>query len=183
MSNKMPEAEVSLLLAINIAKQVNVNSKISVSIDGAQIKTKDVVHFDVARFMQAHNWTKLDDSSKWQGLYKNENTIANIEIHSLPGVGDVVARIHNEKILIVEAKKGTIESSKSSSEYKLIREALGQLLTKEKLQPESVIAIAVPHNPKFEELAIRWRKAPMIKQLGIKIITVERTGKINGLWD
>ena len=182
MSDKMPEAEVSLLLAMSIASRNAVDGAISVAIDGAQIKTKETVHFNFAEFMQTRGWESGDGGGKWQGKYRSGSSASTIEVHSKAGVGDVVATLRDGSTLIVEAKKGTITDSKSSAEYPLLREALGQLLTIPKVPKGAILAVAVPHSRKFQELAERWRKAPLIKRLGILIITVSRDGGTSGLW-
>ena len=47
----MTEPEVSLLIAMNYLQSGEACENITVSIDGAHIKTKDTVHFDIASFM------------------------------------------------------------------------------------------------------------------------------------
>lgn len=89
--------------------------------------------------------------------------------------------LHDGHTLIVEAKKGPLSRSKSSQEYPLMREAIGQLMTIEKIPKKPLLSIAVPHSPKFAELAERWRRAPLISQAGIKIITVAQSGEVHGL--
>jgi len=43
-----------------------------------------------------------------------------------------------------------------------------------------ILAIAVPRSEKFCELAKRWRKAPLIERLGIRILTVGQDGEVDG---
>ncbi len=61
-----------------------------------------------------------------------------------------------------------------------MREAIGQLMTIEKVPDQALLAIAVPHTPKFESLATRWRKAPLIEQACIQILTVATDGEVHG---
>jgi len=82
--------------------------------------------------------------------------------------------------LRVECKKGPLVRSKSSQEYPLLREALGQLLTIAEVTERDLLAVAVPHSAKFQELAQRWRQAPLIKRFGIHVLTVDQTGNVFG---
>lgn len=91
-----------------------------------------------------------------------------------------MARLRSGIILRAECKKGPLSRSRSSQEYPLIREALGQLLTVEEVGEKDILAVAVPHTDRFAELASRWRKAPLLKRLGIRILTVSRTGTVEG---
>jgi len=92
-----------------------------------------------------------------------------------------VAKLRSGRTLRVECKKGSLERTKSSAEYPLLREAIGQLLTIEQVNDDDMLAVAVPESPKFQELATRWREAPLIKKLGIKILTVGQDGSVDGL--
>ncbi len=73
------------------------------------------------------------------------------------------------------------DASKSSAEYKLLREALGQLLTLEVVPANGVLAVAVPHGGRFVKLAERWRRSPLVARLGILIVTVSPEGMVYGL--
>ena len=103
-----------------------------------------------------------------------------IRVHSRPGRGDVVARLRSGHTLRVECKKGPLAHTASSPEYPRMREALGQLLTIEEVGETDILAVAVPHSPKFDELAARWRVSPLVKRLGLRILTVDQKGNVFG---
>ncbi len=126
---KMPEAEVSLRLALFLLRNKLVSTDVSVALDGAQIKTGNTIHFHIYEFLQRNNCEKVGSSQGWQGLYKIASTDHALIIHSNPGKGDVVSTLITGHGLRVECKKGPLTRSKSSQEYPLLREALGQLLT------------------------------------------------------
>lgn len=178
---KMPEAEVSLRLAFFLIKNGFTSNDVEVAIDGAQVKTSDKVHFPISDFLTFEGWHKVKESGVWQGDYANSRFTQKVCIHSRPGKGDVVAQLKSGKRLIVESKKGTLAKSKSSQEYRLLREALGQILTVEDVCEGDVFAVAVPDSPKFQELAGRWRSSPLIDKCGIQILTVARFGHVDGL--
>jgi hypothetical protein len=105
----------------------------------------------------------------------------NVTIHSNPGRGDVVALLRNGQTLRVETKKGPPPHSRSSAEYPLLREAIGQLMTIEKIGPHDILAVAVPKSVQFTKLAARWRDAPLIRRLGIRFLTVDHENSVEGL--
>jgi len=184
MPEKMPEAEVSLRLAFHLIEQELAASDVQVAIDGAQVKTGNTIHFDISKFLLGLEWKKTAASDIWQGIYANNRQQPNqpkVVIHSKPGCGDVVAKLIDGRTLRVECKKGPLDRSKSSQEYPLLREALGQLLTIESVGERDLLAVAVPNSPKFEELARRWREAPLIKRFGILVLTVKRDNQVLGL--
>lgn len=178
---KMPEAEVSLRLAFYLIQRGLTASDVQVAIDGAQVKTSNTIHFAIAEFLQEYAWVKSATDDVWQGTYAHKACRPRIRIHSNPGRGDVVADLINGRTLRVECKKGLLVRSKSSQEYPLLREALGQLLTMDSVGERDLLAVAVPSSVKFEELARRWRQADLIRRFGICLLTVNRDGEVSGL--
>jgi len=120
-------------------------------------------------------------SPSWQGTYCRAGARFRIRIHSNPGRGDVVALLRSGHTLRVESKKGPLIRSPSSAEYPLLREAIGQLMTVESAGDTDILAVAVPKSVKFTELTARWRSAPLIRRLGIRLLTVDRETGVEGL--
>jgi hypothetical protein len=175
----MAEAEVSLRLAFHLLSTRRATGLVRVAIDGAQVKVGDTIRFSIVEFMAAHGW-RSETAGRWQAIYYHQTIAGEVQIHSAPGEGDVVATLAGNDPFVAEAKKGPIIRSRSSAEYPLLREALGQLLTIQELPSNAQLAVAVPKSPKFDELAARWREAPLIQKVGIRILTVARTGEVFG---
>ena len=178
----MSEAEVSLRLAFHLLRNGIATSDVEVAIDGAQIRTLNNLHFPLAEFLEQNKCLSCAPSAGWSGAY-SLGCHHHMIIHSSPGKGDVVAQIKPGLVLRVESKKGTLQRSRSSAEYRLLREALGQLVTIDAVGEHDILAVAVPKSEKFEGLAKRWRDAPLIRKLGIRILTVSRDGSVSGLDD
>ncbi len=176
----MTESEVSLRLAIHLITTGRAQADVSVALDGAQVRLLDRLHFEVIAFMAKQGWRQTVVGEVWQGRYVGDGSSLAVVIHSRAGAGDVTTVIENRKSLLIEAKKGSLRPSRSSAEYRLMREALGQLMTLESIPDDAVLAIAVPHGGRFVKLAERWRKAPLILRSGIHILTVEPSGMVHG---
>lgn len=181
MPERMPEAEVSLRLAFWLIETKRVTSDVRVAIDGAQVAIGEVIHFPIIDFMKLSGWKSSKQTGRWQGNYCCGTSEIGIEIHSQPGVGDVVAELKNGNILRVESKKGPLTLVSGSPEYPLLRSALGHLLTLDEVNQNDVIAVAVPKSARFPQLAERWRNAPLIKRCGIQILLVGRDNQVEGL--
>lgn len=177
---RMPEPEVSLRLAINLIDSGRTDQEVCVSLDGAHIKIKDKILFDLAGFMATLGWIKTNSDSKWQATYRRSPEQPLIRIHSQSGSGDVITVLKNGRTFLAECKKGSLVRSKSSEEYPLMREAFGQLLTLDSVDQDPILAIAVPHGERFIELAARWRSAPLVRRAGIMILTVNQDGEVFG---
>ncbi|MFH1235605.1 MAG: hypothetical protein V1685_01555 [Parcubacteria group bacterium] len=177
---KMSEAEVSLRLAFYLLRHDLVTSDVSVAIDGAQIKTLNEYHFHLSEFLEQNKCLRCEPGTGWSGTY-SFGCSRHLVIHSYPGKGDVVAQMKSGHNLRVESKKGPLQKSRSSAEYPLLREALGQLVSIDSVDENDILAVAVPKSEKFESLAMRWREAPLIRKAGIRILTVARDGTVNGL--
>ena len=180
-SDKMSEVEVSIRLAIYLVKSGKVDSPISIAIDGAQVKTSGTVHFAMSEFMCSQGWN-VDGApgSRWQGVYKHREYQWSIQVHSNAGQGDVTARLRSGHMFVAESKKGPLVRARNSSEYPLIREALGQLLTMESIPDNPFLAVAIPAGERFMELAARWRNAPLVHRAGIHLLTVSQDGDVQG---
>ena len=179
--DRMPEAEVSLRLALYLVRNRLTDGDVDVAIDGAQVENLDKIHFPMNMFLENETMVPESRIGSWQGKYKVGDYENRINIHSTAGLGDVVARLSTGKLLRIESKKGKLQRSKSSSEYPLIREAIGQIMTIPTADDDHLLGIAVPHSDKFAELCLRWVDAPLIRRVGILLLRVHRDGGVDGL--
>lgn len=177
----MSEAEVSLRVAFYLLDRDLAASDIDVAIDGAQVRTGEAIHFSITEFIAQNVCTPVAAFPSWQGTYSRRGARFRLRIHSIPGRGDVVALLQSGHTLRVESKKGPLMRSSSSAEYPLLREAIGQLMTVEVAGESDILAVAVPKSPKFTELTARWRSAPLIRRLGIRLLTVDCENEVEGL--
>ena len=89
--DKMPEAEVTLRLAIALIENDHVLGDVQTAIDGAQVKTGNTVHFPIVEFLNENGWQSSVQIGRWQEKYSNEKYRASIIVHSNAGEGDLVA--------------------------------------------------------------------------------------------
>ncbi len=179
-ADKMPEAEVSLRLAFWLLEHGVKSQTVSVAIDGAQVRSRIGTVFEIEAFLEGAGWRKADRAERWSGEYEGPGG-SRLAIHSRSGEGDVVAQLPSGITLRAECKKGTLHRSKSSSEYPLVREALGQILTMADAKPADVLVVAVPSSEKFEELVSEWRSRCLVKATRIQIATIHREHGVRGL--
>lgn len=172
----MTEPEVSLLIAMNYLQSGEAYENITVSIDGAHIKTKDTVHFDIVSFMRNNGYLKIDAKpNRWQGEYQNPNFSKHIIVCSKSGIGDVTITLRDGKILYIESKKF---KSGSSGEYPAMREAIGQLMTGCPDDSNVIPIVAVPYNEKSLTLANDWSASKRIRNAGIRFMLVRTNGDL-----
>lgn len=174
----MQEAKVSLSVALYYIKNQLTNENVNVSIDGAHIKIKDTIYFDIYGFLNENLCHKIDGSiDSWQGVYEVEGYTPRLIISSTPGIGDVNIVSLEGKHIYVESKKGK-DKNRSNSEYPLMREAIGQLMTGCELNEQLIPVVAVPYSEKSFELAHRWSQFKQIQTLGIKFMLVHEDGNV-----
>ena len=172
----MQEPEVSLRIAMKYIQDHQTCNDVAVSIDGAHIKTKHIVHFDLMGFMLENGYVKCDgDNERWQGAYRSSCHVPRIIVSSRPGEGDVTITLNDGKILFIESKKF---KSGSGGEYPAMREAIGQLMTGCPDRPDVIPVVAVPHSAKSEELAQEWTSNERIRRAGIRFMLVRNDGSI-----
>lgn len=179
-TERMPEAEVALRLAFYLLSLPGSDDTVSVAIDGAQVRVHGGAIFPMTEFLEDHDWVQLRQEGKnvWQGSYQRDGQV--LVVHSRAGVGDVVARIGDHRVR-AECKQGPLMPRPGSREYPLLREAIGQVLTVEILEPQDIMVVAVPQSAKFASLAERWRRRPLMQASGVQIALVGRDGTVSGL--
>ena len=175
----MQEAEVILRIAMHYIREKRTYEDVRVSIDGAHIKTKNTVHFDVNGFLQENGFSKCDgDKERWQGYYQMPGFAPRIAVNTKPGVGDVQMVCPDGKVLYIECKKF---KSGNSPEYPAMREAIGQLMTGCPDDANIIPVVGVPWTEKSETLACQWRHDPKnrrVQQAGINFILVKENGEV-----
>jgi hypothetical protein len=119
-----------------------------------------------------------EGKNAWQGMYEREGQ--RLSVHARSGVGDVVARV-GEKRVRAECKGGPLIKKPGSREYPILRGALGQIVTVERVGADDVLVVAVPYTQQFRRLAVKWREAPLVTRTGIQIVPVGRDGEVEGL--
>lgn len=110
--------------------------------------------------------------------YKVEGYIPQIHVISKSGIGDVNIHTTDGKHLYIESKKGE-EGNKSNSEYPLMREAIGQLMTGQQFTDDLIPIVAVPYTKRSYELACKWSQYKQIRSIGIRFILVFKDGNLN----
>ena len=174
----MQEAEVSLSVALYYIKNRLTDEDVRVSLDGAHLKIKDTIYFDIYGFLNKNSCRKVDGiSDSWQGVYEVEGYLPKLIISSMPGIGDVNIVTLDGKHIYVESKKGK-DKNRSNSEYPLMREAIGQLMTGCQLDERLIPVVAVPYSEKSYELAYRWSRLKQIQMVGIKFMLVQTDGNV-----
>lgn len=174
----MKEAEVSIRTALHYIINGDTEEDVDVAIDGAQVKTKIEVHFEIAKIMRKIGAVKDENiGDSWQGRYYIENLTAGLNIYSGSGKGDVVVKLKSGRLLFVESKGFKIDGNRSK-EYPKMREAIGQLMTCPYYSDNVDLAVAAPDSLKNRELVERWSKLFLMKQAKIKFILVTRDGAV-----
>jgi len=178
-SKYMKEAEVSLAIALYFIKSGLATGTVKVSIDGAHVKVKEKVIFDINTYLEENGLTKIDNGSeRWQGMYSIHNCSCNLEIHSRPGEGDVVIPLSDSNVIVIESKGGSGDK-KGNQEYRMIREAIGQLMTNDYYTERLIPYVAIPYSKKVSSLVEKWSENELIKKSKIGFILVDITGDVN----
>lgn len=173
----MTEAEVILRLAMYYIKNKLTEDHVTVSIDGAHVKTGNTVHFDIFVFLKKEGLIKIDaEPERWQGEYAIKGFDSHVIISSTPGIGDVNIILCDGCIIHAECKKG--KNDKRGQEYPLMREAIGQLMTGCDFTEGVIPMVAVPYTNKSKQLAERWSALTQIKNLGIKFALISENGEV-----
>lgn len=172
----MLEPEVSLYIAMRYIEEGKTQNDVAVSIDGAHVKTKNTLHFDLVGFMRKNGYEKCNHDERWQGVYQSKSHSQRIIVSSQSGEGDVIITLNDGKTMYIESKKF---KSGNSGEYPSMREAIGQLMTSCPDTPDTIPIVAVPYSAKSADLSETWSKNERIRKAGICFILVHDNGNID----
>ena len=113
----------------------------------------------------------------WVTVYEVESYKSKLIISSKSGIGDVNMVSLDGKQIYVESKKGK-DKNRSNSEYPLMREAIGQLMTRCQWDEQLIPVVAVPYSEKSCELAHRWSQFKQIQMVEIKFMLLYDGGNV-----
>ena len=167
------EAEVSLRFALRLLDGTRAR-RVAVNVDGAVLKLQSS-SFPIAAFLSKRGWARVvaSDSSDWRGKWTKQGR--EILLASGTGEGDVVLR-DGKRRLVAECKGGPARKSRNGRERIGLQNAIGQLVTKRKHDEAEILVVAVPDTPEFRRLGAEFRRAPLVRILGISIVFVVSRG-------
>jgi hypothetical protein len=158
---KKTEAEVIIGIAQYLIKEKMIDGCVQISLDGMHKKVYP----------------------EWKEKINGANILENTN----SGYGDVFATFSDtfadligKNKLFIECKKGSYSISKNSQEYKLMREAIGQIATIQNYDSDTLYAIAVPKSKRTVKLADEWLRSEGVKKLGIKILLIDENDNVSG---
>ena len=180
----MPEAELTLRLAIALLEVSGFGSHAKVAIDGAHVRIKghyakgrwveEQNIFDIAGFLSDCGFRHGELKDGWQGKYTYNGSSLDIK----PNSGfDVQVNVSGRWIR-VECKGGPIVPTKGKSPNAILASAIGQVICEECVIEGDDLWVAIPDSPQFQRTAERIATVPAFCRSKIKIVLVNRHGEI-----
>lgn len=176
----MPEAEVSLRVALWLFESHPALSHVDVAVDGAHVRIAAHVSdgrtvaersvFDVQAFLEGNGWRSPADS--WRGTYTSGKRT--LSVRSMTGF-DVQASLPDSCRLCVESKGGPLSPRKGRSAAQILATALGQALVTP-AGPDTSVLVAVPDTEAFEAAALRAAESDVYRRTHFRIALVGKSG-------
>jgi hypothetical protein len=180
----MTRTEVALRLARWLLTSHLAQSPVAVFLSGRELTRRGTPVFPVQRFLSERGCTRRGvgghGSDDWRGDYIMKGVPHALALESSGDGPDVVAPLTFDRRLIVHATRGTLLPTRSPGEHKLLRGAIGRAVSFEEYQPGDVGAVAAPRSLRFRALASRWRESALALRANLLILTVDRTGSVDG---
>jgi hypothetical protein len=180
--SRMSQTEVALRLAVHLIARRVAATPVSVALTGGELTRADAPRFPVVDFLEAHGFVRREGrgAKGWKGTYAIGRARATLILHGRFDDSDLTTTLTNGRRLVCEVSGGPIEPTRSPTETKLLRSAIGKLLTKPGVVPDDLLVVAVPRSARFRDLAVQWLKAPRLEPTGIRIVVVDRAGSVIG---
>ena len=179
----MSATETSLRLARWLLARKLVVSEIDVALTGDELTRRDTPRFPVERFLAERSVSRLDGGAggDWKGRYLLQGAAHALRLHSDRDQGDVVATLANGRRLVAQVSRGVVGETRSPAEHRMLRAVIGRAVTFEHYEPGDWGAAVVPRNARFRQLASRWRRTQPMERSGLLILTVDRSGEVDGV--
>ena len=174
-TDRVPEAEVALNLALHLVRHPLSAPTVEVSIDGAQVNVAGEPIFRISDFLQSQGWRQTEKIGRvdWSGVYEKGGL--RLRVDSKPGKADVRARVGQRRV-IAECKGGPVGGRRGNPEYPRLRQAVGQLVTMEEAYDGDILVVAVPNTESFKRRVEDFQKRPLVARLGIRFVLVDEHG-------
>ena len=173
--SKMTEPEVSLSVAVYYIERGDVVGDVIVSLDGAHMRVKGSVYFDVPLFMRGKGYEKVENDAPKREVYQNKAHSSRVIVERKSGQGDVVFSAKDGRSFFVESKKF---KGGNSPEYPAMREAIGQLMTGQ-CPHDSIPVVAVPYTDTSKKLAEKWlENSNRLGEAGVCFMLVKPDGSV-----
>ena len=101
-----------------------------------------------------------ESSTDWRGIHRMPHVPHAITLDSELDAGDLTATLNSGRHPVADVSRGMLRSSYT---------------------PSDLPAAVVTRSPRFRTLAARWRESPAVVRDGMLILTIDRTGSVDGL--
>ena len=180
---RMTRTEVSLRLALHLIQQHYVNSDVTVTLTGDEMKPRP--HrpiFPVEEFLTKHGCQKQGATADdWPDRYSVDGHAHAIILRDKLDDAPLSATLASGGRLLVDVMGGPTYGTRSCREHTQLRTAIGRAITFDEVRRIDVVAVAMPRSKRFRELALLWRDAPRFVASGLRLICVDRAGNVDGL--
>src|SRR5439155_3983578 len=133
-SHRMTQTEAALRTALLLMKCGAVGSDVIVTLTGAELSRQERPVFPVEAFLRDRGCPPIDPQSRdWRGTYTIEHVPFTLTLRSRPHGPDIQTSLADGRRLAIAATAGPLRATKSSTEHKLLRSAIGRIMTDEEV--------------------------------------------------
>ena len=180
--NKMTQTEVALRLANYLLAQKLTATPVDVALTGYELTRRNRPIFPIVRYLTERGYTPDQLADDWRGTYLLKGATQPLRLtDDDEASADVITTLTSGRRLLAHVSRGSLASTRSPAEHKLLRGALGRALTNVNARCDDLLITAVPRSGRFRELAVQWRDAQGMLRSQVLIVTVDRTGAVDGL--
>ena len=176
-ASRMSRTEAALRFARFLITSRVVTGDVHVSLTGFELNRRKQPQFAVRRFLRERGCMPCGEVRDWRGRYTMKAVPFALVVTDDRSAADVVASIAHDRRLVTHVSRGCLESSRSSSEHRVLAALMGRALSHDGYAPGDVPAVVVPRSQAYRRLAAEWRELPLVRRSGLLILTIDRTGQ------
>jgi len=179
-AGRMSQTECALRLAIWLIRSGHIVGNVEVALRGRELKRRDQPKFPVRAFLTSYRCQPVHVTDDWRGAYAIEGATHGLVLTARRTGLEVRAPISPHLQMHVAVAAGRLETSRSSTEFKVLWGTVGRAVVSDGIGKSDVLAAAVPRSEQFRKAAAAMRQASRLQWAGVSVLTVDRAGNVDG---
>jgi hypothetical protein len=181
--HRMSQTEVGLRVGAFLLSSGLATTTVVVLLAGYEMTRRERPQFPARRFLtdRLGLTTDIADASGWRGTYYMKGRPHPLSLDWDKHAGHVATFLPSGQRLVVFVTAGLLRESRSPAEHTRFWRVLGRAIASPLTDATDLLAVCVPRSERYRKLAAEFRQAEGIVRSRLSVLTVDRTGYVDGL--
>ena len=181
--HRMTQTEVGLRLSAHLLRTGIAANHVILHLAGYELTRRENPRFPARRYLieRLGFTTDIADALEWRGSYYMNGRPHALVLNWDKHAGHVATFLASGQRLVVFVTAGLLRESRSPAEHTKFWQVVGRAITSPLTDATDLVAVCVPRSERYRKLASQFRQAEGIIRSRLGVLTVDRTGYVDGL--